>query len=442
MTPAIPHSKASEEALLGAVLIDPECFPDLAQFVGASDFYVHRNAWVWDAFRDLRERGEPIDVLTTIKALEACGQLAEIGGPAYLTALITQTPSSLNAEAYGRIVKQNAIRREMLAAANRLATSAYDMDLQTDKALVDTEREIDRLLSATAGHEVGHIAPIISSVYDRIKERSEHPAEMWGIPTGLPKFDKCTGGQHAGEMTFLAGEPGLGKTWLSLGMAVEMAKHSPGAFFSLEMRSEQIVRRLISGFGSIPARNMRTGYMDESDWIKLAKAVDGLEALPFYLDDRARDTAGLRAALLRLKREAGVEWFVLDYMQLLADDGRDDNERTKKIGRELKHICADLELAGLVINSVNKQGMDRRGDEAHSKSYMSGSGQNIHDADLVLFLTEYTKEKNDLSYISPEDMKRMATLWVKKGRELEDPRVRVNLVRRMNSPFWGEMKEK
>ena len=436
----LPYSRESEEALIGAVLINPDCYADAAQFLVAEDFYTVRHRWLWEAFAALRETKTPLDLLTICDALEHAGKLAEIGGPAFLTGLLTQTPDSTHAEAYARQVKQTSIRRQMIAAANKIATSAFDEGLQTDKALVDAQSEIARLLAHSTGHEVLGLAPLLATAYDEIKERSEHPAEIWGIPTGLPKYDACTGGQHLGEMTVIAGEPGLGKTWLSLGMAAEMAIHEPGAFFSLEMRKEAIVRRLLSAVGGIRARNMRTGYMDENDWMKLSKAIADLEGLPFYLDDRARDTASLRAALLRLKRDHGIKWFVADYLQLLSDEGRDDNERTKTIGRELKHICNDLDLAGIIINSVNKGGMDRSASEAHAKSNMSGSGQIIHDADLVLFLTEF--DAGNGSFYTADEKARMATLWVKKGRELEDPRVKVNLVRKQGSPFWGELAEK
>jgi replicative DNA helicase len=292
-------------------------------------------------------------------------------------------------------------------------------------------------MAVSTGHQISNLTPVLRTLYDEVEQRSKNPTDVWGIPTGFPRMDKETGGQHLGEMTIIAAEPGFGKTWLCLGFAYELAKTVPGAFFSLEMPDKSIARRLISGVGKVNSRNLRTGRMQEDDWSKFVATISELETLPFYLDGRARDTSGLRSSLLRLKREQGIQWFILDYMQLLTDEGKDDNERTKKIGRELKLICVDLELAGIVINSVNKQGMDKSGREARAKSNMSGSGQTIHDADNIFFLTDFEPENQ--TFYSAEQKARMATLWCMKGREYDSPKFYIHLTRRKDSPFWGEL---
>ena len=438
--PLIPHSKENEEAVIGSVLINPDCFTLVAQFLQTEDFYIHRNRFIWEAFSVLKRAGNPIDFLMVCEELERNGHLSEIGGPAYLTSLSGQVPTSLNAEAYARTVKDNSIRRNILTLANWLATQACNESSQTDKTLTELQQQSGRFLTISTGHDVNKLSSILGDVYEEVAKRSEHPCDVWGIPTGLARFDHETGGQQLGELTILAGEPAVGKTWLALGIAYDMAKHSPGAFFSLEMNAHAIARRLIVGTSEVKSRALRTGRMDGNEWIRLTQSIGSLETLPFYLDDKARDTASLRAALMRLKHEHGIEWFVADYIQLFTDQGKDDNERTKKIGRELKLICSDLELAGIAINSVNKQGMDDNSLGA-KKSSMSGSGQLVHDADLVLFLTEFQPDDHSM-FVSEEEKRRMATLWVKKGRELEEPRVRVHLVRKQNSPFWGELEQK
>jgi replicative DNA helicase len=438
-TTVIPHSRDAEEAVLGSVLINPDAYNVCAEFLTAPDFYIHRHRWIWEVFNALKIAQQPIDFLTVCDELDRRGKLSEIGGPAYLTALLNQVPTSLHAEAYARQVKQTAIRRSMLTVANQMATLAYNETEQTDNVLVEIQRQLSSLMAISTGHQISNLAPVLRTVYDNIEERSKNPTDVWGIKTGFPKLDKETGGQHLGEMTIIAAEPGFGKTWLCLGFAYEMAKTVPGAFFSLEMQDKSIARRLISGVGRVNSRNMRTGRMQEDDWNKLVATISELETLPFYLDGRARDTAGLRSSLLRLKREQGIQWFILDYMQLLTDEGKDDNERTKKIGRELKLICVDLELAGIVINSVNKQGMDKSGREARAKSNMSGSGQTIHDADNIFLLTDFDTDNN---IYTPEQKARMATLWCMKGREYDSPKFFIHLARREYSPFWGEMAQR
>jgi replicative DNA helicase len=312
------------------------------------------------------------------------------------------------------------------------------MQAPTDQTLTDARGEMERLLTHATGHEVNTLGPVLSTVYDELKQRAENPCDIWGIPVGLPNLDKETGGQQPGELTLLAGEPGLGKTWFAIGSALEMAKSAAGAFFSLEMGKEAITRRILAATSCTRSRNLRTGRVDENDWIRIGKAMQELEAMPFYLDDRSRDTGGLRAALARMKRDANIRWFVLDYMMLLEDYGSNETEKTSNISRALKHICRDLDLAGFVIHSVTKAGMDKAGSEANAKSNLRGSGQVIYDADLVLYLTEFEPDSARVFY-SEDEKKRLATLWVKKGRELEDPRIRVHLTRRQNSPLWGEL---
>jgi replicative DNA helicase len=438
---AVPHSPSSEEALIGSVLIDPSAYDLTAQFLTPEDFYIHRHRFVWQIFSSLHESNTPIDYLTVCKALEKSGKLDEVGGAGKLSELLTTTPSSLHAEAYAREIKQNSVRREMLAAATRLATNAMNAMDPVDISLMGARSELDRLMSHATGHEVNRLSPVLSIVYDEIEARSANPCDIWGIPIGIPKLDIETGGQQCGELTLMAGEPGLGKTWFAIGAAMEMSKTAPGAFFSLEMSMNAIVRRMLVAQSGVKSRAMRTGRIGEHDWIKISEAVGSLETLPFYLDDRIRDIGGLRSSLARLKREADIKWFVLDYMLLLEDAGRDEIESTSNVSRELKHICMDLDLAGLVIHSVTKAGMDRTGIEASSKSNLRGSGQVIYNADLVLYLTEFQPD-NNLKFYSEEEKKRLSTLWVKKGRELEDPHIRVHLTRRQNSPLWGELETK
>ena len=436
--PILPQSRSAEEALIGSILIDPASFDVASQFLTGSDFYIVKHRWTWEAFEQLRMTGTALDYLTTCKELDHAGRLQEAGGPAWLTGLVNQSPTSIHAEAYAREVKECAIRRELLATANRLAMSAYDMQAPIDMTLADTGHDLERLQSHSTGHEVDTLAPVLTAVCDELAVRAANPCDIWGIPIGLPKLDNETGGQQPGELTLLAGEPGLGKTWFAIGAALEMATHEPGAFFTLEMGKEAITRRILAATSGIRSHALRSGRVDDNDWVKIGKAVQELESLPFYLDDRSRDTGGLRASLARLKRNGGIKWFVLDYLMLLEDYGNSETEKTGNISRALKHICIDLDLAGFVIHSVTKAGMDKVGMEAANKSNLRGSGQVIYDADLVLYLTEFEPDSSRVFY-TDEEKKRLATLWVKKGRELEDPRIRVHLTRRNGGPLWAEV---
>ena len=438
-SPTIPYNREAEEAVLGGVFIDPDSFDDLAAFLTHNDFYIHRHRWIWEAFIHLHEQCTPLDILTITEELDRAGQLSKLGGPAYLTALLNQVPTSLNIEAYARMVQGEAVRRRILTACNQAVQLAYDQS-QTAESILFQASEKFSMLAATAnlGREVESLSGVLSREYDDLKARVADPKEIWGIATGLPKLDKETGGLQTGELTFLAGEPGVGKSYLALTIADHMAGNGvPGAFISLEMKKGKIVQRLLSGRSGVKSRAMRSGFLGEDDWSGITRAVAELESLPLYLDDRSTDCAGLRSMLHRLKRERKIKWFILDYLLKLTDIGKDDTEKTAHISWALKTTCHDLDLAGVVLHSITKAGMDTAGDPV--KAWLRGSGQLLHDADNIFVLTGYAPGSGGM--VTEQEKKNRATLWMKKGRELEDSRFLIHLVRKSPSPFFGELDE-
>lgn len=433
--PAIPHSREAEEAALGCVLIDPNALYDLAPFLRAHHFYIHKHQWIWDAFLALERRRASIDLVTVADELERHSQLAEIGGAAYLTSLVNQVPSSLNATHYGRIVEGHAARRALIKAANKIASLAYDEAKPIDECLSSAMAETSSLDILNNGHNFVTLGELLSDVYDDVAIRAQDPKEVWGLATGLPKFDKKTGGLQVGELTYVVGGPGIGKTWLELGWSMELGKQAPGALISLEMHRNAIGRRILSGITGVSTRSMKSGYVQASEWPTLVNAVERLNGFPVLIDDSSYDTNRLRSTLAWLKREHGIRWFILDYALLMLDSGKDETEQTKVISANMKRIVHDLNICGVVLHSVTKVGMEG---EEPKQSDQRGSGQAIHDADIQLFLTKLHDKDTDVSGLTPEQKAKMATLWCSKGRELEESKFKLHLVRRGNSPFWAE----
>src|SRR5512147_2079162 len=153
-SPSIPHSREAEEAVVGAVLINPEVYYDVAQFLSADDFYIHRHKWIWEAFTSLHEQRIPIDLLTVSDELGRRNQLNEIGGPAYLTSLVNQVPSSLNAESYGRIVEGHSVRRKMINAANQIASIAYNEKTSVDDVMNEAEKAVFNVSERRLKHDL------------------------------------------------------------------------------------------------------------------------------------------------------------------------------------------------------------------------------------------------------------------------------------------------
>jgi replicative DNA helicase len=406
-------------------------------FLKETDFYIHRHCWIWDVFNALDFRGTPIDILTVSEELDRRGQLAEAGGPAYLTNLVNQVPTSINAVEYGKIVHAHHTRRKLIEAANAIAQLGYDESRNVEECVNKAIAETAALeVLSTSKNNFMNLGDLLTAVLVDVEERSKNPKEVWGLSTGLPRFDKKTGGLQQGELTYLVGQPGVGKTWLDLGLSMQLGGQAPGAVISLEMKQMTIGRRILSGLSGVSSRNMKSGFMDDGDWPVLTDALDQYKKLPVYVDDSSYDTDKLRAVLAQAKSEWGIKWFTLDYALLLMDRGRDETEQTKLISANLKRIVHDLNLCGVVLHSVTKIGMD--GSEQPKMADQRGSGQAIHDADLQLFITPLFEKDPAVEYLPSAQKARMATLWCAKGRELEESRFKIHLTRRGKSPFWAE----
>ena len=246
--PLQPHNRQAEEAVLGSILINPESYFDLAQVIRSDDFYIIRNQWIWDVFVQLQERRQPIDYVTVCDELEQRNQLTEIGGPAYVMALINQTPSSLHAVAYAQIVADTSVRRRMLSAANNLAKLAFDQQKNIDDILNDAEKSIFGISERRTRGDLEPINHVLSEVLDRVDQLYQRSEEIFGVPTGLVDLDRWLGGLQRSDLLIVAGRPGIGKTGFLLSAAKNAAqKYKKNvAMFSLEMSNEQLVQRLLA----------------------------------------------------------------------------------------------------------------------------------------------------------------------------------------------------
>ncbi len=275
MSTAVPHSREAEEAVVGAVLINPEAYYDIAQFLTADDFYIHRNKWIWESFGRLHEQRIPVDLLTLSEELERAGQLAEIGGSAYLTSMINQVPTSLNAEAYGKIVEENSIRRKMINAANQIASLAYKGD-KIDIVMGEAEKAVFGVSERRTKHDVLPIRTVLSNFYDRVADLAQRPDDFHGVPTGFTDLDKLLNGLQPSDLLIVAGRPGQGKTGFLLTIAKNagLTYKKRVAIFSLEMSNEQVVQRLIAQETGISSQNLSTGKLADNEWNLFNHAIE------------------------------------------------------------------------------------------------------------------------------------------------------------------------
>ena len=410
----VPHSREAEEAVLGSVMINPESYYDVAQFLQGDDFYIVRNKWVWEAFTRLHERRNPIDILTVSEELDRASQLADIGGPAYLTTLVNQVPSSLHAEAYGHIIEQNAIRRRMLTAANEIANLAYNQEQTVDTVIDEAEKAIFGISERRMRHDLQPIQQVLSDYYDHIDEISQRTDEIFGVPTGLIDLDQILGGLQKSDLLIIAGRPGMGKTGFLLGVAKNAAqKHKKHvAIFSLEMSSEQLVQRLISQETGIDSQRLRTGKLNDDEWPLFTQAIESLSNTHIYLDDTpALTPLQLRTKCRRLAMEYQLDLVIVDYLQLMTGDTRNDNrvQEVSYISRNLKVLARELNVPVLTAAQLSRA-VEQRSDKKPVLSDLRESGSLEQDADIVMFIHRPDAMEKD----SP--MKNIAELVIAKHR--------------------------
>jgi replicative DNA helicase len=424
----VPHSREAEEAVIGAVLINPEAYYDVAQFLQAEDFYIHRHRWIWQAFTRLHEQRTPVDFLTVTEELDQMGQLAEVGGPAYLTALINNVPTSLHAEAYGRVVEETAVRRRMLDAANTIAKLAYKEDLGIDEVMNEAEKSIFGVSERRLTRDLQPIQQVLSEYYDRIDQLMRRGEDTFGVPSGFIDLDRLLGGMQPSDFLLIAGRPGTGKTAFMLSAAKNAAqmhkKHV--AIFSLEMANEQLVQRLIAQETGIDTHHLRTGKLGEEEWPLFAHAIEVLADTRIFLDDTPGLTPlQIRTKCRRLHLEFRLDLVLVDYLQLMSGGIRIENrvQEVSYISRNLKMLARELSVPVLAAAQLSRA-IEQRADKEPQLSDLRESGSLEQDADVVMFI--HRAEMYDKDTLRPN----VATIKVAKHRN--GPTGNIELIFRSN----------
>jgi replicative DNA helicase len=386
----VPHSRDAEEAVIGAVLINPEAYYDVASFLKAEDFYIHRHRWIWETFSRLHDRRVPIDFLTVSEELDQLGQLAEVGGPAYLSAVVNNVPSSLHAEAYGRIVEETAIRRRMLSAANDIAKLAYQQDASVDTVMDEAEKAVFGVSERRTTRDLRSIREVLSEYYDRMDQLANRDAESYGVPTGFVDLDRLLGGLQPSDLLIIAGRPGSGKTAFMLSAAKNAAqkykKHV--AIFSLEMSSEQLVQRIIAQETGIDSQRLRTAQLSEEEWPLFTHAIEVLGDTVIFLDDTpALTPLQLRTKARRLHLEFQLDLILVDYLQLMSSGTRSENrvQEVSYISRNMKVLARELNVPVLAAAQLSRA-IEQRADKEPQLSDLRESGSLEQDADIVMFI--------------------------------------------------------
>ena len=410
----VPHNVEAEQAVLGALLIDPEAIYRVNTFLQAEDFYVTKHQWMYTSMSALHERGEAVDFVTLCDDLERREQLAEMGGAAYITSLINATPTALNVEHYARIVERTSTLRRLIGAAGEIAALAYEDTDEVDEVVDRAEQILFGVSQKRITRDLMPIRDIVSEYYDRIDYLFQHKGETIGVPTGFRQIDKLLGGLQKSDLIIVASRPGMGKTSLILSFAQNAArKYSQRvAIFSLEMSAEQLVQRLIASETGIDSQRLRLGNLREDEWPLFIQATGALSETMIFIDDTPSISAmQLRTKARRLYAEHGLDLIIVDYLQLMQTDRRIENrvQEISLLSRSLKGLARELNIPVVVASQLSRA-VEQRNDKHPMLSDLRESGSIEQDADVVVFIY-----RDD--YYAPEtDQPNIAEIIVSKHR--------------------------
>ncbi len=405
-----PQSIEAEEATLGSLLIDPDAITEVASFLRPEAFYREPNRWIYQAILDLYNRRDPIDLITLTERLSTNGQLAEIGGEAYLISLINTVPTSINAQSYGRLVEGAALRRKMIKAAGAIANLAFD-ESEDIEIVVDRAEQV--LFAVTEDRTTRDLVPVsdVARRYlDRIEALAARGEDMIGIPTGFGDLDRILSGLNKSDLIIVAARPGMGKTSLQLSIAVTAGLRygKRVAIFSMEMAAEQLVQRMIAAETRIDSQRLRRGDLHDQEWPLFYEAVGRLSETRLFIDDTPGLTPlQLRTKCRRLYAEHGIDLIVVDYLQLMQSERAIANrvQEISDISRGLKNLARELDVPVLAAAQLSRA-VEQRQDKHPVLSDLRDSGSIEQDADVVMFIyrDEYynpdTTERPNIAEIS------------------------------------------
>jgi replicative DNA helicase len=387
-----PQSLEAEQSVLGAILIDRDTIIEIAEFLKPEDFYRQAHATVYRAMLALFERREPVDLITVAEALERDGDLESIGGRSYLATLSNETPTAVHAVQYARIVERKAVLRNLIGAAGKIAGIGYEDPAEIQEAIDRAESELFTVSNRRITSGFSQLKTLLHSAYDRLDYLHAHRGEINGVASGFPRLDQLTTGFQKSDLIVVAARPSVGKTSFALNIAEHVAvreRKSVGVF-SLEMSKEQLVLRLLSSVANIDSNRLRTGFLEELDFARIAPAMNDLSEAALYIDDTPSiSSMELRTKARRLQAEHGLDLVIVDYLQLMqaTTTSKDANrvQEVSEISRGLKALARELSVPVIALSQLSRQPEMRESKEPRL-SDLRESGAIEQDADLVLFL--------------------------------------------------------
>ena len=389
-----PQALEAEQSVLGSMLIDERCVPDVVGMLQPEDFYLRQNREIYETIYTMFNFSEKIDPVTVLNKMKERGVYDEERSYDYLAQLLKITPTAANVKQYCAIVHDKALMRDLGTAADEINEMVYEGAGTAQDMLEAAEKKVYALRRDDSGESLQHIGKVLLNVYDRLEELAQSGSEIPGLSTGLSAVDDKINGLSKSDLILLAARPGMGKTSFALNVALNVAKASGKAVavFSLEMSKEQLVTRVLSNEALVENGRLISGNLRESDWVKIAEAASTLSRTDIKIDDNPLLTVADMNAKCRRIENLGL--VVIDYLQLMTSaggkgySGENRQQAVSDISRMLKIMAKELNVPVICLSQLSRA-VEKQGNNSSHRPQLSDlrdSGSIEQDADCVLFL--------------------------------------------------------
>ena len=394
----VPHSLEAEQAVLGSVLIDSRCVPDVIELLKPDDFYLRQNREIFETVYIMFNYSQTIDPVTVLEKMRELGYYAD-NSVEYIKQLMEITPTAANAVRYANIVRDKAMLRALGQAAEDIGKTVSAQEGTPGEILESAEKKIFDLRKGERGDSLEHIGTILHKVFDRLRELSESDSAIPGMSSGLIDLDAQINGLNKSDLLLVAARPAMGKSAFALNIALNVAKKykKTVAVFNLEMSREQLVMRLLATESTVDSKKLATGKLDDEEWAKLSLASSSLSQTDIRIDDNPSITVAEMSAKCRRLENLGL--VVIDYLQLMNGSGKNNDNRVAVVGeisRNLKIMAKDLNVPVVCLSQLSRA-VESRSDKRPILSDLRESGAIEQDADSVMFLyrDEYYNENTE-----------------------------------------------
>ena len=388
-----PQALDVEEAVLGAMLIEPNAVPDVLDSLTADCFYKDAHRKIFFAISSLSMAHDPVDIYTVAEELKKDGSLEEIGGPYYLSLLSSKVGAAAHVDYHVKILLQKYIQRELITISAEVQRDSFDDSIPVDDLLDGAQQKLFNLAEKNMKRETQPVQDVIKEAVMEIEANQERTDGLSGVASGYTGIDRITLGWQASDLVIIAARPAMGKTAFVLTMARNMTvdHRIPVAFFSLEMSSKQLVKRLLVSETGLSSEKIRGGKkLQEYELVQLHERIKDLASAPLYIDDTpSLSIYELRSKARRLVRNAGVKLIIIDYLQLMTGPpelrGMREQE-VSNISRSLKAIAKELDIPVIALSQLSRAVETRGGNKRPQLSDLRESGAIEQDADIVMFI--------------------------------------------------------